>query len=90
LCLIVSLKEKRTAKVARYAADIKVRPFGFASKKSSFWSPLRYDQKSIFPRKTLTSATPWAKKAALFSFSFFFPVFLSVLFFRKTIRHFDG
>ena len=25
--------------------------------------------------KILTSATPWAKKAALFSFSFFFPVF---------------
>jgi hypothetical protein len=88
LYLIVSLKEKRTAKVARYATDIKVRPFGFASKKSSFWSPLRYDQKSIFPRKTLTSATPWAKKASLFSF--FFPVFLSVLFFRKTTRDFDG
>lgn len=33
-----SKRKKITAKLARYAADIKVRPFGFASKKSSFWS----------------------------------------------------
>lgn len=33
---MVSLKEKRTAKVARYVADVKVRPFGFASKNLPF------------------------------------------------------
>lgn len=81
--LIILQKEKRAANVARSAAAVKVRPFGFASKKSSFWSPLRSAQKSIFPRKTLTSTTPWAEKAALFSFSFFFSVFLSFLFFLK-------
>jgi len=88
--LIISQKEKRAAKVARSAAAVKVKPFGFASKKSSFWSPLRSAQKSIFPRKTLTSTTPWAKKAALFSFSFFFLVFLFFLFFRKMIRAFGS
>jgi len=55
-----------------------------------FGLSLRSAQKSIFPRKTLTSTTPWAEKAALFSFSFFFSVFLSFLFFRKMIRAFGS
>ena len=86
LTLVIPQKEKRAAKVARSAAAVKVKPFGFASKKSSFWPSLRSAQKSIFPRKTLTSTTPWAEKAALFSFSFFFSVFLSFLFFREITR----
>lgn len=72
MLFIIHQKEKIYAKIARSAAVVKVKPFGFASKKSSFWSTLRFAQKSIFPRKTLTSTTPWAEKAALFSFSFFF------------------